>query len=219
MKRIIASIAFLSAFCALAFAQAEWIDFQRYESANQQVKTTPKAVFMGDSITDAWLSNDPDFFSGHNFLGRGISGQVTSQMVLRFRRDVIAHKPKYVVIFGGINDIAQNQGPIDIEDTFGNIVTMVQLAKANRIRPVICILFPTRGFPWRESVPDPTDKINALNRMLIEYGRSAGVPVVEYLRDVDKSAGTLPKEYSADSIHPNMDGYKIMEREILKVLK
>jgi len=219
MKRFIITIVMSGVFSIMSFAQSAWTNYARYEQANNQVKTSPKAVFMGDSITDSWASNDADFFSSNNFLGRGISGQVTSQMVLRFRRDVIAHHPKYVVILGGINDIAQNEGPIDIEDTFGNIVSMVELAKANKIKPVICLLFPTKGFPWRPSIENPLPKINALNEMIIEYGKKNRVPVVEYLKDIDKSAGTLPKELSADSIHPNLDGYKIMEQEILKVLK
>jgi len=219
MKRIITSIFISLIFSVMTFAQAGWINFERYDQANKQVQKAPKAVFMGDSITDSWLSSDPDFFNSNNFLGRGISGQVTSQMVLRFQRDVIANHPKYVVILGGINDIAQNEGPIDIEDSFNNIVSMVQLAKANKIKPVICLLFPTMTFPWRPSVEDVLVKVQSLNKMLADYGKANRIPVMEYLKETDKSAGTLPKELSADSIHPNMDGYKIMEQEILKVLK
>ena len=219
MKKILLTLALALSVCCIASAQAEWINFKRYAEANSTVTSAPKAVFMGDSITDGWYSNDPDFFKDNNFLGRGISGQVTSQMVLRFRNDVIAHHPKYVVILGGINDIAQNKGPIDIEDTFNNIVTMAELAKANKIKPVICLLFPANVIPWRKELGPANPKIDAFNAMVINYGKTHNVKVVEYLKDVDKSSGDLPKELSKDSVHPNLDGYKIMEQEILKVLK
>lgn len=219
MKKILLTLALACSVCCIASAQAEWINFNRYAEANAAVTTAPKAVFMGDSITDHWYTMDPDFFNDNNFLGRGISGHVTSQMVLRFRRDVIAHHPKYVVILGGINDIAQNKGPIEVEDTFNNIVTMVELAKANKIKPIVCLCFPTVYIPWRKSVGEVNPKIDALNAMILSYAKTHKVTVVEYLKDIDKSSGSLPKELSKDSVHPNLDGYKIMEKEILKVIK
>ena len=219
MKKILLTLTLALGVCFIASAQAEWIGFNRYAEANSSVTAAPKAVFMGDSITDGWFSSDPAFFNDNNFLGRGISGQVTSQMVLRFRNDVIAHHPKYVVILGGINDIAQNKGPIDIEDTFNNVVTMVEMAKANKIKPVICLLFPTDLIPWRHELGPVNPKIDAFNEMVRNYGKTHNVKVVEYLKDVDKSSGNLPKSISNDSVHPNLDGYKIMEQEILKVLK
>jgi len=219
MKKLAITIVLLSIFCSGALAQSQWINFGRYEKENSEVKTTPKAVFFGDSITDIWVGMDSDFFKNNNFLGRGICGQVTSQMVLRYRKDVIAHHPKYVVILAGINDIAQNEGEIDIEDTFANVVTMIELAKVHKIKPVVCLLFPTSTIQWRPALGNPNPKIDAFNEMVINYGKANKVTVVEYFQNIDKSAGSLPKELSADSIHPNMDGYKIMEQEILKVLK
>lgn len=219
MKKLILSLVLACSFCCIASAQAEWTNYRRYAEANAVVTVKPKAVFMGDSVTDNWAAMDPAFFSGHNFLGRGIGGQVTSQMVLRFRNDVIAHHPKYVVILGGINDIAQNHGPIDVEDTFGNIVTMVELAKANRIKPIVCLLLPTSVISWRSDIEDPLSQINKFNELLTAYAKAHHIPVVEYMKDIDKSSGSLPTEYSKDSIHPNLDGYKIMEQEILKYIK
>ena len=219
MKRHFLTIILAAGFCIAASAQSEWANFARYEKANAQVTVRPKAVFMGDSITDAWFRQDPDFFTSNNFLGRGISGQVTSQMLVRFRRDVISHKPKYVVFLGGINDIAKNLGDISIEDTFNNIVSMAELAKANRIKPILCLVFPTTTIGWRKEIEDPLSKVNELNALISEYGRTHRIPVVEYLSDIDKSSGRLPEAYSKDSIHPNLDGYKIMEQEILKYLK
>lgn len=219
MKKLLLTITLFCGFCGIAAAQAQWAQFSRYEEANAQVSVRPKAVFMGDSITDAWFRQDPEFFTSNNFLGRGISGQVTSQMLVRLRRDVISHKPKYMVLLGGINDIAGNQGEISVEDSFGNIVSMVELAKANRIKPILCLLFPTTTIGWRPEVGNPLEKVEQLNSMIREYGKAHHIPVVEYLSGVDKSSGRLPETYSKDSIHPNLEGYKIMEQEILKYLK
>lgn len=219
MKRVILAIILAAGLCGTARAQAEWANFARYEEANAQVTSRPRAVFMGDSITDGWYRQDPEFFTSNNFLGRGISGQVTSQMLVRFRRDVISHRPKYVVFLGGINDIAGNKGEISVEDTFNNIVSMVELAKANRIKPILCLVFPTTTISWRKEVEDPLSKVNELNSLISGYGKANRIPVVEYLSGVDKSSGRLPEEYSKDSIHPNLEGYKIMEREILRFLK
>ena len=219
MRKFMMTIVLAFLFGSTAFAQAKWANFARYEQANAEVTVRPKAVFMGDSITDGWYRQDADFFTSNNFLGRGISGQVTSQMLVRFRRDVIAHKPKYVVFLGGINDIAKNQGDIALEDTFANIVSMMELAKANKIKPILCLLFPTTTIGWRPEIEDPLGKVTRLNAMLTEYAKANRIPLVEYLADADKSNGRLPKELSGDSIHPNLDGYKIMETEILKYIK
>lgn len=219
MKKFFLAVVIAAAFCSTVSAQVKWANYGRYGQANAEVTVTPKAVFMGDSITDGWFSKDPGFFTSNNFLGRGISGQVTGQMLCRFRRDVIAHKPKYVVILGGINDIAGNDGSVDLEDTFGNIVSMVELAKQNKIKPVICLVFPTDIIGWRKDLGNPNDKIDTLNGWLRDYAKANKVRVIEYFSDIDKSAGRLPDSLSRDSIHPNLDGYKIMEEEIMKILK
>ena len=144
MKRnILAVMAILIA--AVAYAQpqvGDWAKFNRYHEANKEVTTTPRVVFMGDSITDYWVNADPDFFKSNNFLGRGISGQTTAHMLVRFRRDVIDFHPKYVVILAGTNDIAKNLGDISPENSLGNIISMCELAKANKIKPIICSVLP-----------------------------------------------------------------------------
>lgn len=218
MKKFFLISILFSAMCVTAPAQALWADFARYEKSNAEVTTRPKAVFMGDSITDGWFAQDPEFFTTNNFLGRGISGQVTGQMLVRFRRDVIAHKPEFVVFLGGLNDIARNDGEIALEDTFGNIVSMMEIAKANKIKPVLCLLFPTTNISWTPEVTDPLAQITRLNSMLSSYAKEHRIKVVEYFSDIDKSSGNLPRELSHDSIHPNLDGYRIMEREILKYI-
>ncbi len=230
MKKF-ATIVLAALIAAAAFAQApqsprpekpippEWPGFNRYKEANASITKAPKAVFFGDSITDGWAKKDPEFFTSNNFAGRGISGQTTAQMLVRLRADVINLKPKYMVLLAGINDIAMNNGPIELEHVMENIVSMVELVKLHKIKPVLCLIFPTTTVRWRPSVGDPTEKIIKLNGMISDYARKNKIPCVEYFADIDKSSGNLPKSLSHDSIHPNLDGYKIMEAEILKVLK
>lgn len=216
---------------SLAFSQARdsataenrgtrtWAQHERYVGANTALTKAPKAVFFGDSITDGWAESDPEFFSSNNFAGRGISGQTTSQMLVRLRADVIALKPQYMVLLAGINDIAMNNGPVELEHVMENIVSMVELVRLHKIKPVLCLVFPTREIKWRMSIGDPTEQIVRLNAMISSYAKANKIPCVEYFADIDKSSGNLPASLSADSIHPNLEGYRIMEEEILKYIK
>ncbi len=231
MKRVVLILMAVIASAPFAFSQpaksaaAEkpatrtWAMHERYAKANSELTKSPKAVFFGDSITDGWAKRDPDFFTSNNFVGRGISGQTTSQMLVRLQADVIALKPKYMVLLAGINDIAQNNGQIELENVMQNIVSMVELVKLHKIKPVLCLVFPTTKIKWRMALGDPTDKIIRLNEMISSYAKAHKIQCVEYFADIDKSSGNLPESLSGDSIHPNLDGYKIMESEILKVLK
>ncbi len=216
MKKTIIIICSILCF-NIANAQ-DWADFSRYENANTEVTTTPKAVFMGDSITDGWAAQDQDFFISNNFLGRGISGQTTSHMLVRFRRDVIDHSPKYVVILAGTNDIAQNNGKISLENILGNIVSMCELAKANKIKPVICSVLPADRYGWRPGMT-PAQDIVKLNEMLKEYAASAHIKYVDYHSVLKDENNGLPAKHAKDGVHPNLDCYKIMEEIILKALK
>lgn len=203
----------------MASAQNDWPNYDRYAEANAQVTVAPKAVLMGDSITDGWPFADPEFFSDNNFVGRGISGQVTNQMLLRFRQDVIDLHPKYVVILAGTNDIAENSGKIDIEKTFGNIVSMCDLAKANGIKPIICSVIPAASFYWRPSVTDAAEKIVQFNTMLEEYAKANKIKYVDYHSAMKDERGGLPQNLANDGVHPTREGYDIMKSLLLKVLK
>jgi len=216
MKKTIIIICSILCF-NIATAQ-DWAKFSRYENANAEVTTTPKAVFMGDSITDGWAAQDQDFFTSNNFLGRGISGQTTSHMLVRFRRDVIDHNPKYVVILAGTNDIAKNNGEISLENIVGNIVSMCELAKANKIKPVICSVLPADRYGWRPGMT-PAQDIVKLNEMLKEYAASAHIKYVDYHSVLKDENNGLPAKHAKDGVHPNLDCYKIMEEIILKALK
>lgn len=221
-KIIIAAIAAL--FCAVTLSAQDlpdndWAQFKRYSKANSEVTAKPLAVLMGDSITDGWYSNDPDFFKANNLLGRGISGQVTSHMLTRFRRDVVDHHPKYVVILAGINDIARNNGYISLENTFGNIVSMCEIAKANKIKPVLCTLVPSGYIRWRPAIKDTKEQVAALNAMIKEYAKAHHYKVVDYATVLADEKGETRSDLSGDSVHPNLAGYKIMEEALMKVIR
>ena len=206
---------------AVAYAQpqvGDWAKFNRYQEANKEVTTTPRVVFMGDSITDFWVNADPDFFTSNNFLGRGISGQTTSHMLVRFRRDVIDHHPEYVVILAGTNDVAKNLGDIAPENSLGNIISMCEIARANNIKPIICSILPCNFFYWRPEVKGQEKEIIALNVLLKEYAESADIPYVDYHSAMKDENDGLPKKYADDGCHPNKGGYEVMKEIVLKYL-
>ena len=214
--RVIALFYIVLATVSVSYAQ-DWAKFGRYEESNGQIDVRPRAVFMGDSITDAWAKKDAGFFSENNYIGRGISGQTTSHMLVRFRRDVIDLKPKYVVILAGTNDIARNNGEISLENILGNIISMCELAKANGIRPVVCSVLPAASYRWRPEVK-PAEDIVRLNAMLRDYAHDNRIPYVDYHSALKDENNGLPAEYAADGVHPNMDCYEIMEGMIRRYL-
>lgn len=219
MKKIILST-LLVAICLGASAQnapKDWAKFYRYEQANDTVKTKPRAVFMGDSITDNWLKYDKDWFYVNNLVGRGISGQTTSHMLVRFRRDVIDLDPKYVVILAGTNDIALNNGLITLENILGNIQSMCELAKAHKIKPIICSVLPADHYRWRKELK-PAGDIVKLNEMLKEYAKSAKISYVDYHSVLKDENNGLPEKHAKDGVHPNMECYKIMEDIVIRYL-
>ena len=197
--------------------KGDWAQFGRYADANKRVTTPAKVVFMGNSITDGWWPKDSTFFIDNNFLDRGISGQTTSEMLVRFRQDVINLKPKAVVILAGINDIAHNNGVISLENVFGNIVSMAELARYNKITPIICSVLPAYDFPWRPGM-NPAPKVIELNKMLKAYADKEGLTYVDYHSAMKDERDGLPKNLAGDEVHPTLEGYKIMEKIVLEAI-
>ena len=206
------------ALCCQLSAQKDWANFKRYESSNKTITAPVKAVFMGNSITEGWYRQDSSFFLNNHFAGRGISGQTSSEMLVRFRRDVIDLHPQAVVILAGTNDIAQNNGYISLENVMGNIKSMCQLAKANNIKVVLCSVLPAYEFPWRKELK-PAEEVKKLNAMIAQYAKENKIPYVDYYSALVDSRGGIPAKYAADGIHPNMDAYKIMEGLVMKPLR
>ncbi|MCF0175323.1 MAG: acylhydrolase [Bacteroidales bacterium] len=179
----------------------------------------PLAVLMGDSITWGWYSMDQDFFTANNLIGRGISGQTTSEMLVRFRPDVIELHPKYAVIMAGTNDLAHNNGDITIDNIFRNIISMAELANAARIKPVLCSIPPASQFGWRPQLGDRSGDIVRLNNMIKEYCKAHRYIYVDYHSAIKDGKNGLKAEFANDAVHPNLKGYKAMEPLLMKVLK
>jgi lysophospholipase L1-like esterase len=192
----------------------DWANLTRYKNENAQLEL-PKAnekrvVFMGNSITEGWIKKDPDFFSGKSYINRGISGQTTPQMLLRFQADVIALKPKVVVILAGINDIAGNTGPSTLEMIEDNISSMSVLAKSAGIKVILSSVLPAYDFPWRPGL-SPAEKVVALNKWIQNYASKNGFIYLDYYSPMVDDRKGLKAEYTTDGVHPNEKGYKIME--------
>lgn len=189
-------------------------NLSHYAAANASLPA-PKAneqrvVFMGNSITEGWLLTDPSFFADKPYINRGISGQTTNQMVLRFRQDVIDLKPAVVVLLAGTNDIAENQGPTTLEAIFKNITSMADMAKTNGIRMIICSVLPVYDYPWRPGL-QPAEKILKLNQMLYEYCQAENLIYVDYHTPMSDDRHGLQYRYGEDGVHPNLEGYRCME--------
>jgi len=202
-------------------AAQDWANLNRYAKDNERITALPpdknRVVFMGNSITEGWLTTYPDFFSGKPYINRGIGGQTTPQMLLRFRADVINLKPGTVVILSGINDIAGNTGPSTLEMIMDNIISMSELAKANNIKVILCSVLPANNFYWNPGTK-PAEKVLALNQMIQSYAKANNIPYVDYHTPMKDTEDGLRKEYGPDGVHPNAEGYKIMGPLLEKVL-
>jgi lysophospholipase L1-like esterase len=192
-------------------AQQDWPNLARYSADNAKL-AAPKphenrVVFMGDSITDGWAL--ATFFPGKPYVNRGISGQTTPQMLIRFRPDVVALKPRVVVILAGINDIAGNTGPTTPEAIEDNLMSMVDIAQANGIAVVLASITPAYDFPWRKGL-EPVGKIRALNTWLKTYAARHGAVYLDYYTSLVDDKGGFKAEWSGDGVHPNAEGYAVM---------
>ena len=199
----------------------DWPQLSYYQKANELLKTSEKpikAVFFGDSITEGWPQFNPSFFDSNNFVGRGIGGQTTPQLLLRFRQDVLGLRPKKVIFLAGINDIAENTGPISIEAIMGNIKGMTEMAKANEVEMVLCAVLPANSFPWRPSII-PTRKVIKLNQMIKAYAQENNLIYIDYYNHMVDDEQGLISTLGYDTVHPNKAGYALMEEVLLKSLQ
>lgn len=195
--------------------KVDFANLKRYKDANAKI-TAPKAnenrvVFLGNSITDAWASLDSAFFTQNNYIGRGISGQTSTQLLLRFRQDVVSLQPKAVLINIGINDIAENTGPYNADFTFGNIQSMVEIAKANGIKVIMSSVLPATKFEWRLSLGDRSALIVELNNRLKAYATANKIQYIDYHSVLKNDKNGMNPDMAEDGVHPTMKAYKIME--------
>ena len=166
---------------------------------------------MGNSITEGWVRTHPDFFKINGYIGRGISGQTSYQFLLRFREDVINLSPALVVINAGTNDVAENTQTYNEDYTFGNIISMVELAKANKIKVILTSVLPAAAFKWRMEIKDAPQKIKSLNDRIEAYAKANKIPFVNYYKAMVDENQALNPQYTKDGVHPTGEGYDIME--------
>ncbi|NML67794.1 acylhydrolase [Hymenobacter sp. RP-2-7] len=195
----------------------------RYAAANRALPAPqpgrPRVVLLGNSITDAWPRADSAFFADRRYelVGRGISGQTTPQMLVRFRQDVLDLHPAVVVILAGINDIAQNTGPYDQQATLNNIKSMTELAQAHGVRVVLSSVLPAYDFAWRRGL-EPAPKVLALNQQLRAYAAERGATYLNYHAAMADSRQGLPPALSKDEVHPTLAGYQVMEPLLMQAI-
>lgn len=200
----------------------DWFGFNRYRADNERIiesKAYPRVVFMGNSITDNWAYFHPEFFSENHFCGRGISGQTSAQMLVRFTADVVDLHPEAVVIMAGTNDVAHNDYWVVPKEVVGNIVAMCEIAQANGIVPIISSIPPCSKFPWRLEIENAGQTIVDINKALRDYAEAKGLVYVDYHTALaDENLG-FPETLSEDGCHPNPDTYFTMERMVMEAIE
>lgn len=231
MKNLFACVLLMTTVLSVTELSAQnrdWANLNRYEKENielqQQENNGKRVVFMGNSITEGWVNIHPDFFKNNGYIGRGISGQTSYQFLVRFREDVINLSPAVVVINAATNDVAENTGTYNEDRTFGNIVSMVELAQANNIKVILTTTLPAAAFGWNKSITDAPQKIAALNARLQKYAKKNRIPFVDYYSEMVVGENkALNPQYTKDGVHPTAEGYDVMEglvqKAIAKVLR
>jgi lysophospholipase L1-like esterase len=199
----------------------DWANLKKFQQANSELVAPAadeqRVVFMGNSITQGWIGSCPEFFNGRSYINRGISGQTTPQMLIRFRQDVVALQPKVVVILAGTNDIAGNTGPSTLEMIEDNLASMAEIAHANGIKVALCSVLPVYDYPWRKGL-DPSKKIIALNQWIKQYAERKGHTYVDFYTTLADEKEAFIADYTYDGVHPNKAGYEIMQPIVEKAL-
>lgn len=206
---------------SINMSSQDWANLAKYKLENRALPDTKenedRVVFMGNSITEGWVNMRPDFFRENPFIGRGISGQTTPQMLIRMRQDVLDLDPSVVVILAGTNDIAGNTGPMTLEEILDNIKSMAELADANGVKVILCSVLPAFDYPWKPGL-EPNIKIPALNKMIAAYSKTKGYYYLDYFSAMADDRNGLPKKYAEDEVHPTMLGYSVMEPLVLEAI-
>lgn len=201
----------------------DWPNLERFKKENDSLaaptENENRVVFIGNSITQGWITyGNPDLFKENTFINRGISGQTTPQMLLRFRQDVIDLKPKAVVILAGINDIAGNTGPSTLKMIQDNFVSMVELAQANQIKVIICSILPANKFAWKPDI-EPADTVIEMNTFLKKYATENNCYYLDYYSALVDDEKGMKAMYSEDGVHPTILGYEVMSPLVLEAIK
>ena len=201
----------------------DWANLKRYEDENLSLghpqENEKRVVFMGDSITEEWSRLYPNYFEERSYINRGIGGQTTPQMLIRFKQDVVDLRPAVVVILAGTNDIAGNTGPSNVKMITDNISSMATIATAHGIQVVLSSVLPVYLYEWSPEIIDPPSTIDAVNERLKEHAASNGIEYLDYFSEMVDDRKGLKKEYTPDGVHPNEKGYELMSTIAEKKLK
>lgn len=219
MKRIL--LLLLLTMSLFGYSQ-DWFRFNEYKADNERImasKEYPEVVFMGNSITENWACFHPEFFKDNNYCGRGIGGQTSAQMLVRFQSDVIDLHPKAVVIMAGTNDVALNDLWVAPEQVLNNVKAMCTLARAHDIIPIISSIPPCKAFVWRPVVKDAAQTIVGINKELKAYAEANQIVYVDYHAALADETMGFPKNLSNDGCHPNPDTYYLMEGLVMRAIK
>tara|TARA_B110000438_G_scaffold235987_1_gene232925 strand:- start:145 stop:810 length:666 start_codon:yes stop_codon:yes gene_type:complete len=202
--------------------ETDWANISHYKEANSEILASlgseKRVVFIGDSITENWGLIKPEFFSENKFINRGIGGQTSPQMLIRFRSDVIQLKPSLILILAGTNDIAGNTGPTTINMIANNIISMNELALSHGISVIISSVLPVYNYNW-SNIKEPNQKIVDLNKILSDYAIENNLLYLDYYTSMVDDRPGLKKEFSDDEVHPNKVAYEVMSDLALKAIK
>ena len=200
----------------------DWANLARYEDDNLKVglpkKDERRVVFMGDSITEEWSNLYPEYFTEKGYINRGIGGQTTPQMLIRFKPDVVDLKPEIVVILAGTNDIAGNTGPSNAKMITDNILSMAEIAKGYQMKVVLSSILPVYEYDWAREIKDPPSTIRAVNDALNQYASDHGLIYLDYFSSMSDERQGLNSDYTSDGVHPNENGYILMSSLAEEVL-
>ena len=199
-----------------------WANFEQFKNENDKLSRLKngeeRVVFLGNSITIGWQETHPEFFENKTYVNRGISGQTTPQMLVRFYADVIDIQATTVVILAGTNDIAGNTGPMSIDMILNNIKSMTDIALANNVKVILCSVLPAYDYPWSPN-KNPNIKIPKLNSKIKKYAIETGVHYLDYFKALDNGNNGIDKEFSYDGVHLTLEGYKVLEPLVENALK
>lgn len=200
----------------------DWPNLAKYREANENLKNSSsggdRIVLVGDSITEGWTEFNPEFFQENNMINRGISGQTTPQMLIRFKQDAVHLNPKIIIINGGTNDIWGNTGPSTPEMIIDNLCSMAEIAAKNDINVALSTILPVYKYPERDDIIDPPKTISLINSVLLDYCKKNGLTFLDYYTPmVDEKKG-LNSDYGTDGVHPNKEGYNVMENVVREAI-
>ena len=200
----------------------DWANLARYKDDNLKVgllkKDERRVVFMGDSITEEWSNLYPEYFTEKGYINRGIGGQTTPQMLIRFKPDVVDLKPEIVVVLAGTNDIAGNTGPSNAKMITDNIFSMAEIAKAYQMEVVLSSILPVYEYDWAREIKDPPSTIQAVNDALKQYASDQRLIYLDYFSSMVDERQGLNSDYTSDGVHPNESGYILMSSLAEEVL-